>query len=72
MTKINLTDTGVYGLKPPARGQITVWDSKSPLGVRVSQGGAKTYIMFNGDGRRKTVGRVDVLSLSEVGHARVV
>ncbi len=63
--KINLTDVGVSALKPPPRGQVTVWDSKSPLGVRISQGGTKTYVIFNGDGIRRTVGRTNVLSLSE-------
>src|SRR5258708_33386734 len=63
--KVNLTDVGVQTLKPPPRGQITVWDSKSPVGVRVSQGGSKTYVIFKGAGRRHTIARADALSLSE-------
>jgi integrase len=63
--KINLTDVGVRALRPPLKGQLTVWDKTSPLGVRVSQGGSKTYIIFKGEGRRHTIARADAISLSE-------
>jgi len=42
-----------------------VWDKISPLGVRVSQGGSKTYIVMIGSGRRKVLGRVGMLTLAE-------
>ena len=34
MRKTALTDVSVRALKRPARGQLTIWDAKSPVGVR--------------------------------------
>jgi hypothetical protein len=65
LMKINLTDVGVRVLKPPPKGQITVWDKTSPFGVRVSQGGTKTYIIFKAEGQRLSLGRADAVSLTE-------
>ena len=45
--KANLTDVSVRALKPPPKGQLTIWDKTSPLGVRVSQGGSKTFILMS-------------------------
>jgi hypothetical protein len=50
--KTALTDIGVRALKPPAQGQTTTWDAASPLGVRVTENGAKTYIVMIGSGKR--------------------
>lgn len=63
--KTQLTDLSVRKLQAPARGQTTVWDKSSPVGVRVSAGGAKTYIVMIGSGRRRTIGRVGIISLAE-------
>ena len=63
--RIPLTDISVRALKAPAHGQTTVWDKNSPIGVRVSQGGSKTFIVLTGPGKRRTIGRVGILSLSE-------
>ncbi len=58
-----LTDVTIRNLKPPARGQKTYWDNS--LGVRVSQGGAKSFIIILGSGKRHTIGRYPNISLSE-------
>jgi integrase len=63
--KITLTDAGIRALAAPVTGQKTVWDKGSPLGVRVSQGGSKTYVVMLGSGRRHTIGRVAVIRLTE-------
>jgi integrase len=63
--KANLTDVSVRALKPPPKGQLTVWDKTSPLGVRVSQGGSKTFILMIGRGKRRTLGRFGIVSLSK-------
>ncbi|WP_164938316.1 site-specific integrase [Bradyrhizobium guangzhouense] len=63
--KISLTDAGVRALRAPSTGQITVWDTQSPLGVRVSQGGTKTYVVMIGSGKRHTIGKVTVVKLTE-------
>lgn len=62
--KTNLTDVSVRALKAPPTGQLTVWDKTSPLGVRVSQGGSKTFILMIRSGKRRTLGRFGILTLS--------
>lgn len=64
-TKVNLTDAGIRALTAPATGQKTVWDKGSPLGVRVSQGGSKTFVVMLGSGQRHTIGRVGVVKLTD-------
>ncbi|GGI32659.1 tyrosine-type recombinase/integrase [Bradyrhizobium guangdongense] len=63
--KANLTDVSLRALKPPPKGQLTVWDKTSPLGVRVSQGGSKTFILMIGSGKRRTLGRFGIVTLSK-------
>src|ERR1700693_1754992 len=63
--KVALTDLSVRAIKPPARGQVTVWDKNSPLGVRVSQWGTKTYIVLVGSGKRRVIAKTDQISLSD-------
>jgi len=65
MLRMTLTDISVRALKPPAQGQTTVWDTATPLGVRVSQGGSKTFIVMTGSGKRETIGRVGVITLAQ-------
>lgn len=64
MPKTTLTDISVRALKAPAHGQTTVWDAGSPLGVRISQGGSKTFIVLIGSGKRKVIGRFPIISLA--------
>lgn len=62
-----LTDLQVRKLPPPAKGQRTHFDDGFPgFGVRVSQGGSKTFVVKYGRDRRlKTLGRYPELSLKE-------
>jgi Arm DNA-binding domain len=63
--KVSLTDMTVRAMTPPAQGQVTLWDKNSPLGVRISQWGTKTYIVLIGSGRRRTIGKTNTISLAE-------
>ena len=64
---MSLTDLQIKRLKVPDQGQKTYFDaSLRGFGVRVSQGGAKTFIVLLGkDRRRRTIGRYPDMSLSE-------
>lgn len=62
-----LTDFSLKNLAPPVSGRITLWDENSPLGVRVTANGAKTFIVMLGPGRRHTIGRYPQITLQ---HAR--
>jgi integrase len=61
-----LTELTLRNLKPPARGQILYADTTLPgFGVRVSQGGTKTFTLLFGRPRQRiTIGRYPVVSLS--------
>ena len=63
MPRLHLTDVSIRALKAPENGQVTYWDKG--LGVRVSWGGTKTFIVLAGIGRRKAIGRYPDLSLAE-------
>lgn len=64
---MRLTDVSVRALKPPEKGQRSYWDDTvSGFGVRVSQGGTKSFVVMHGKDRSlTTIGRYPVLSLSE-------
>lgn len=67
---MSLTDLQIKRLKAPETGQKTYYDSALPgFGVRVSQGGTKTFVVLYGkDRRRRSLGRYPDLSLSEARH----
>jgi integrase len=65
LQKVSFTDLSVRALKPPAQGQTTVWDAVSPLGIRISNGGAKTFIVMVGSGQRRTIGKVGLFTLAQ-------
>lgn len=67
MPQAHLTDIAVRALKPPPKGQVTYWDKNlRSFGVRVSQGGSKTFVVVCGRERqRTTIGRFPPLTLSE-------
>lgn len=68
MSKIILNDALIRALEAPARGQIDVWDaSVRGFGIRVSQGGSKTFILNQG-GVRRTLGRFGDVSLAQARH----
>jgi integrase len=63
--KIALHDTSLRSLPVPAKGQLDYWDSKFPsFGVRVSQGGTKTFILKTQNARR-TIGRFGIITLGD-------
>jgi CheY-like chemotaxis protein/HPt (histidine-containing phosphotransfer) domain-containing protein len=42
------------GLKPPSRGQMDIWDSSLPgFGIRLSQGGSKSWVVMVRRGNRR-------------------
>ncbi len=65
MPKTRLEDTSIRSLEPPEKGQVDYWCDRLPgFGVRVSQGGAKTFVL-NIHKTRRTIGRYPIISLSE-------
>src|SRR5476651_631478 len=66
MPKTALTEITLRSLKPPASGQIEVWDIMPCFGVRISQGGTKSFIVLLGStGHRHTIGRYPIISLQD-------
>lgn len=63
----SLTDVMVRNLKPPESGQVMHWDAAVPgFGVRISQGGTKTFYLVHGRERRRvSIGRYPTISLSD-------
>ena len=48
-----LSDVAIRAARPPAAGTITLWDeSLNGFGVRISKGGAKTFLVLIGSGRQ--------------------
>jgi hypothetical protein len=62
-----LTDMTLKTAPPPERGIATIWDgSLKHFGVRISsKGGAKSFIVLLGSGRRQAIGRYPALSLAK-------
>ncbi|WP_167647445.1 tyrosine-type recombinase/integrase [Mameliella alba] len=67
MPTTSLSDRTLKSLPAPDSGQVTYWDSSlSGFGVRVSQGGAKSFVVVYGPNRtRKTIGRYPTISLKQ-------
>jgi integrase len=70
--KTRLSDVGLRALQPPAKGTLDYWDATLPsFGCRVSQGGAKTFILKLNNSRR-AIGRWPLISLAEArGEAKL-
>lgn len=64
---MRLTDISIRALRAPETGQVTYADDTLPgFGIRVSQGGTKTFVVVHGPTRqRTTIGRFPVIGLSE-------
>src|ERR1039458_8410437 len=64
---MRLTEIVVRNLAAPERGQKVCRDETLPgFGVRVSQGGTKTFVLVHGIDRKfTTIGRYPVISLQE-------
>ncbi len=67
MPQTHLTDLTLKTLGAPEHGQITYWDDTlSGFGLRVSQGGARTFVLIHGRRRqRTTIGRYPIITLSQ-------
>lgn len=60
-----LSDVGIRSLPPPPSGQVCYWDEKLPsFGLRVSQGGSKTFIL-NRHNTLVTIGRFPIVGLAD-------
>ena len=68
---MQLTDISIKALKPPAKGQVTYTDDTVPgFGVRISQGGIKSFVVVHGRNRRRTtIGRYPTISLQDARKA---
>lgn len=65
MASIALSDASLRSIKAPPKGQSSYWDAGlKSFGVRVSQGGTKTFVLKR-DNTLITIGRYGVLTLSE-------
>ena len=64
---MRLTDISIRTLKPPDTGQKTYFDDAlTGFGVRISQGGAKTFVLIHGQDRKRiSLGRVGIISLAQ-------
>jgi len=64
---MRLTDLQIRKLKAPDKGQKTYFDEALPgFGVRVSQGGTKSFVVMHGKARRlRTIGRYPDMALAE-------
>ena len=69
MPRINFTVRKIDSLRAPDKGQVDYWDAGLPgFGIRVSQGGRKSWIVMyrvGGRKRRLTLGRYPPMSLAE-------
>jgi integrase len=67
MPRTHLTDISIKKFAVPNRGQVTYSDATLPgFGVRISQGGARTFVLVHGDRRERiTIGRYPIISLSQ-------
>jgi integrase len=67
--KIAFTDLSVRAIQPPTTGQKIYWDkSVAGFGLRISQGGARSWIVLDPRAKRRlkeTIGRYPLISLSE-------
>jgi integrase len=64
---MKLSDVTIRSLSAPERGQLSYPDDALPgFGVRVSQGGSRTFVLVHGRSRtRTTIGRYPVISLAQ-------
>lgn len=64
---MRLTDLSISALRPPKKASVVYSDDTLPgFGVRVSEGGTKSYVLTHGAlRRRETIGRVGTISLKD-------
>jgi integrase len=64
-----LSDMTLKSVPIPKSGRTTLWDDVSPLGVRITSNGAKTFIVMLGSGTRHTIGRYPTVTLKDAREA---
>lgn len=65
MPNIALSDAGLRAIQPPEKGTADYWDANfKGFGVRVSQGGTKTFVL-NIHKARRSLGRYGIVTLAE-------
>lgn len=66
-TNLRLTDISIRSLKAPKSGALVYSDDAiSGFGIRVSEGGTKSFVLTHGPRRtRETIGRVGIVTLTE-------
>ena len=66
MPTANFTDIALKRYPAPQKGSVTYWDTTTRgLGLRVSSGGARTFIVLIDSGRRQKIGRYPTVSLAD-------
>jgi integrase len=67
MPQTTLTEITLRALRTPESGQLEYWDKTlAGFGVRVSQGGTRTFTLLYGTPRQRvTIGRYPIISLSD-------
>lgn len=66
MPSTKLTDLAIKRFPTPQNGTKSYWDTHTRgLGLRVGAGGARTFIVLIGSGRRQSLGRYPIIKLSE-------
>lgn len=63
--RTHLTDAAIRLLKPPVRGQRVHYDSLSPLALRISAGGTRTFFVLTGSGQRESIGAYPTITLPQ-------
>jgi len=62
---VRLTDAAIKRFPLPQSGTKTYWDKVSPVGLRITDKGTKTFIVLIGSGRRRKIGRYPIITLQE-------
>jgi integrase len=69
VAKTALSEFTIKNLQPPKQGQKRLWDTSLPgFGLRISQGGAKTWIVLDPRSKvrtQETIGRYPLISLQD-------
>ena len=69
MPKTAISDPTLRALPVPQKGQADYWDAELPsFGVRVSQGGSKTFVLKPHNVRR-AIGRTFATKMAQLGAA---
>ncbi len=63
---MGLSDLSIRALPVPERGQKIHWDTMPGFGIRISQGGTRTFVLVHGERRQFiTIGRYPIITLAQ-------